>query len=102
MGFHDKWVSWISLCLESVQNSISVNGDMVCSGRGLRQGDPLSPYPFLICVEGLTTLLKRAESMGDLHGVKACSGGSIPYTPNVYCFAAATNEVEKIVHSKHL
>jgi hypothetical protein len=37
-----------------------------------RQGDPLSPYLFLICVEGLSSLLSLAESRGDLLGVRVC------------------------------
>lgn len=39
----------------------------------------LSPYLFIICVEGLSSVIRRAESRGDLHGVKIYRGASIIY-----------------------
>jgi hypothetical protein len=38
----------------------------------LRQGDPLSPYLFLLCAEGLTGLLAQAEAQEEIIGVKVC------------------------------
>ena len=40
--------------------------------RGIRQGDPLSPYLFLLVAEGLSCMLRRAEDRGELEGVKVC------------------------------
>jgi hypothetical protein len=45
--------------------------------RGLRQGDLLSPHLFVICVEGLSTLIRKAEDRGGIHEVKICRNAPI-------------------------
>jgi hypothetical protein len=65
MGFCERWIKWIQMCLESDEYSVMVNGEKVgpiSPGRGLRQGDPLSPYLFILCAEGLTSLIKKYEA----------------------------------------
>ena len=60
MGFHSKWIGCIMKCIKSVSYSILVNGEPKCHiipTRGIRQGDPLSPYLFLLCSEGLNGLI---------------------------------------------
>jgi len=47
MVFCQQWVNWIMMCIETVDYSVLVNQESVgpiIPGRGLRQGDPLSPY----------------------------------------------------------
>lgn len=66
-------------CVTTVQYSILVNGQeskAINPTSGLREGDPLSPYLFLLCTEGFTLLLKEAESKRAIKGVKVSKGGT--------------------------
>ena len=68
MGFGSKWISWINWCISSV-SSVWVNGSpsgFFRSSRGLRQGDPLSPYLFVIGMEVLSCLIDKAIEGGFL------------------------------------
>ena len=63
MGFVVKWIRLIMLCVTSISYSILVNGEpkrMIIPSRGIRQGDPLSPFVFLLCTEGLHGLISKA------------------------------------------
>jgi hypothetical protein len=75
MGFEAMWIKWMRMCVTNVKYHILVNDERVGPinpGRGLRQGDPLSPYLFIICAEGMTALTKQSERKGLLHGIKVC------------------------------
>ena len=78
MGFSAKWIELVMKCVTSVTYSLVVNGKQsghIIPSRGLRQGDPLSPYLFLLCGEGLSKLLKSATEEGSIHGVVVASQG---------------------------
>jgi len=78
MGFHSKWIWWIYECVSSVSFSIMVNGEPrghIVSIRGLRQGDPLSPYLFLLCSKGLNSMIQHAINVGKIQGYSLCRGG---------------------------
>jgi hypothetical protein len=64
MGFHGRWVSLIMRLVSSVSFSVLFNGTPLESfrpSRGIRQGDPISSYLFLIAAEGLSGLLKKSR-----------------------------------------
>lgn len=50
--------------------------ERVVPQRGLRQGDAISPYIFLLCPEALSRLISQAEALESIHGVKICAGAS--------------------------
>ncbi|XP_019170410.1 PREDICTED: uncharacterized protein LOC109165884 [Ipomoea nil] len=77
LGFDDRWVKFLMMCVSTVSYSVLINGsksEQITPTRGLRQGDPLSPYLFIICAEGLSILLKQAEVKGDIHGCRVARG----------------------------
>lgn len=68
----------IMMCINSVSYSVLINGEQCgyfTASRGIHQGDSLSPYLFLLCAEGLSSLLKQAVLDRRLTGVVACRGG---------------------------
>lgn len=76
LGFNTRWVNLIMACIKSVSFSIVLNGqpyDLIVSERGLRQGDPFSPYLFLLVIEGLHTLFKKAKDNDVIRGVSMCA-----------------------------
>ncbi|PRQ29705.1 putative RNA-directed DNA polymerase [Rosa chinensis] len=77
MGFAHSWVKMIMQCVSSIRYSFLVRGKplgYVVPSRGLRQGDPLSPYLFLLGAEGLSALLKKKAELGVLPGISICDG----------------------------
>jgi len=63
-------------CITTVKYRAKINGeitDQICPSRGLRQGDPISPYLFLLCAEGFSAMLNAAEEEGRLQGVSICA-----------------------------
>lgn len=79
MNFPELWRSWILSCVKSAAASILINGSPtspVKLHRGLRQGDPLSPFLFNLIVETLSLIIQKATTMGLWEGVGISNGGS--------------------------
>lgn len=77
MGFHQTWIQWIMQCITTVSYSFLLNGQakgLVTPERGIRQGDPLSPYLFIICSEVLSGLCNKAQANGSLLGLRVAIG----------------------------
>ena len=78
MGFQDRWVKLMMLCITTPSYSIQINGEPhgdISPTKGLPQGDPLSPYVFLMCTEGLHGLIRKTATKGDIRGVSLCQNG---------------------------
>jgi hypothetical protein len=75
LGFCERWIMLMMACVRSVRYQVRFNSDetdMFVPTRGLRQGDPLSPYLFLLCAEGLSSLLMYEEEVGSIDGLRVC------------------------------
>nr|GEU95953.1 RNA-directed DNA polymerase, eukaryota, reverse transcriptase zinc-binding domain protein [Tanacetum cinerariifolium] len=73
MGFSESWIKWILGCLHSKSSSILINGSPTREfniQRGLRQGDPLSPFLFIIAMEGLHVAMEDVMAAGLYKGFK--------------------------------
>jgi hypothetical protein len=78
LGFLYRWIKLTMECVKTVSYAIVVNGQRVGSikpSRGLRQGDPLSPYLFLFCVEALSSMLCLVENNRVIIGVPTSKRG---------------------------
>jgi len=78
MGFHETRVALMMECITIVSYSLLINGEPTSTirpTRGIRQGDPLSPYLFLLCTKGLHGLLNKAATIGSIRGVSICRNG---------------------------
>lgn len=86
-GFAEKWITWMMLCIKSVQYRVLINGqpkDRIIPHRGLRQDDPLSPYLFILCREALIANITKAESEKEISGLRIARGKPID-NPSPIC-----------------
>jgi hypothetical protein len=81
MGFNFKWVSWMMMCITSVEYHVLFNNDRIWPIT------PLSPYLYILCAEGLSFIIKNYELRGKLHGTCICwSEPPINHLDSLWCF----------------
>ncbi|XP_026416909.1 uncharacterized protein LOC113312367 [Papaver somniferum] len=73
MGLPEHWVKLINQCVSTVSYSVLLNGSptgLIKPERGLRQGDPLSPYIYIIFSEALSSYIDALTRKGFVEGIK--------------------------------
>lgn len=74
-GFSAQWIPLVMACVKSVKYSVKFNGKLLDSfipTRGLRQGDPLSPFLFLFVADALSALVHKSVEEEGQKGVTIC------------------------------
>jgi hypothetical protein len=112
-------VQLLMTCVRTVKYSILTNGwpyRKIFPSRGLRQGDLLSPYLFILCVEGLSTGLNKMERAGCIIVLPLTQGGtrlnhlfladdSLLFckadSVEWFCVQKVLNDYEKVSGQKH-
>ena len=81
LGFHQKWIQWIMVCVTTVTYSVLINDrphGYIVPQRGLLQGDPISPSLFVLCTEALIHLLNKSSAQHHISGIQfAVTGPSL-------------------------
>ncbi|XP_026399311.1 uncharacterized protein LOC113295170 [Papaver somniferum] len=75
IGFNSDWCNKIMQCISTTSTVVLINGSpdkFFNPSRGLRQGDPLSSYLFLFCMEALSRTYSHVEDLGIISGVQIC------------------------------
>ncbi|CAN1823097.1 LINE-1 retrotransposable element ORF2 protein [Linum perenne] len=73
MGFQNRWCKWIKECIRTVRFSVLFNGipiDPFHPSRGIRQGDPMSPFLFILLTNSLSFLIDKGIRERRLRGIK--------------------------------
>ena len=99
-----QMVDLVMNCIRSAKLQILWNGEPLeafTPSRGIRQGDPLSPYLYVICMERLTHLIEFEISMGNWRPVRASRGGpllsNLAFADDLILFAEASVDQAQVI-----
>ncbi|GAB2291668.1 hypothetical protein Dimus_038167 [Dionaea muscipula] len=102
-GFPQRFSDWVMTCITSTTFTFSINGELsgfLVGQRGLRQGDPLSPYVFVLVMEYFTRCLKGLGRVADFRYHPKCKKlgiVSLSFADDLMIFARAdTNSLLQI------
>ncbi|GJS48187.1 RNA-directed DNA polymerase, eukaryota, reverse transcriptase zinc-binding domain protein [Tanacetum coccineum] len=97
-GFHPVMVNWIMTCVKTTKFSICVNGEAhgyFNGGRGLRQGDPISPYLFTLVMEVFSLILskniEKAKKFKFHYGCKDLQLSNMCFADDLLVYSTADN-----------
>jgi hypothetical protein len=93
LGFDSRWIHLVMMCVKSIQYAVKVNG-VPCGNihptKGIRLGDPISPYLFLICAKVLSSMVSHANREGALTRVPTLKKGhwvsDLYFANDSFCF----------------
>ncbi|GAU23391.1 hypothetical protein TSUD_334390 [Trifolium subterraneum] len=98
-GFCEVWIGWMRACIFGGNLSVLVNGSPtgeINIQRGLKQGDPLAPFLFLLVAEGLEGVMRRAGDLDLFKGFTIRRGGPtishLQYADDTLCIGEASVE----------
>ncbi|KAL9660376.1 hypothetical protein QQ045_025189 [Rhodiola kirilowii] len=80
LGFNENWVRKVIMCVKTVTYRVKINDNIseeFKPSRGLRQGDPISPYLFLLCAEWLTCTVDKYQELRLVKGIRICRNAPI-------------------------
>ncbi|RVW71963.1 LINE-1 reverse transcriptase-like [Vitis vinifera] len=93
MGFGSRWMDWMWWCFSRAKFSVLINGapaGFFSSSKGLRQGDPISPYLFILGMEVLSALIRRAVQGNFISGCRLRGRGDAEIMVSHLLFADDT------------
>ncbi|RVW57146.1 putative ribonuclease H protein [Vitis vinifera] len=93
IGFGSRWMEWMWWCFSTAKFSVLINGVLegfFSSSKGLRQGDPISPYLFILGMEVLSALIRRAVQGNFISGCRLRGRGDAEIMVSHLLFADNT------------